>query len=227
MYSHRSTQRYKSRPFVSHYWDCRLRGRPPGTPKSDNPEKKKRKRTARERDLCHVKIKVVEYFPQAESNTNIMPVNSTPAPPAPTTVPGIFTWALDNPESTRKTSGQAFQTITPSHSLPPNHPGANGARYYTIQRVNGNGANGKNDGVAGGHRHTLEESDRVKKNSVQRYLNRETKDKRHKMVCSICWDLDLPACYVTALTSYHPHTSVTHYLHCNIHLETIPSNFPL
>jgi hypothetical protein len=204
VYSHRSTQRYKNRPFVSHYWDCRLRGRPPGTPKSDNPEKKKRKRTARERDLCHVKIKVVEYFPQAESNTNIMPVTSTPAPPppAPTTVPGIFTWALDNPESTRKNSGQAFQTITPSHSLPPNHPGANGARYYTIQRVNGNGANGKNDGVAGGHRHTLEESDRVKKNSVQRYLNRETKDKRHKMVCSICWDLDLPACYVTVLTSH-------------------------
>src|ERR1700716_2847606 len=63
VYSHRSTQKYKRKPFVSHYWDCRLKGRPPGTPKSDDPTKKKRKRTARERDLCDVKIKITEYFP--------------------------------------------------------------------------------------------------------------------------------------------------------------------
>ncbi|KAI9848115.1 MAG: hypothetical protein M1838_000640, partial [Thelocarpon superellum] len=65
VYSHRSTQRYKRKPFVSHYWDCRLKGRPPGTPKSEDPNKKKRKRTARERDLCDVKIKITEYFPGA------------------------------------------------------------------------------------------------------------------------------------------------------------------
>jgi hypothetical protein len=129
-----------------------------------------------------------------------MASNTTPdpPPPPPINVPGVFTWALDNPDNTRKNSGQAFQMIAPGHTFPPDHPGANGARYYTIQRVNGNGANGKNDGVAGGHRHTLEESDRVKKSSVQRYLNRETKDKRNKMVCSICRDLDLPA-YVTII----------------------------
>jgi hypothetical protein len=38
VYSHRSTQHYKRKPFVSHYWDCRLKGRPPGTPKSDEEE---------------------------------------------------------------------------------------------------------------------------------------------------------------------------------------------
>ncbi|KAI9685220.1 MAG: hypothetical protein M1820_010829, partial [Bogoriella megaspora] len=65
IYSHRSTQKYKRKPFVSHYWDCRLKGRPPGTPKSNDPNKKKRKRTARERDLCDVKIKITEYLPGA------------------------------------------------------------------------------------------------------------------------------------------------------------------
>ncbi|EEH40774.2 hypothetical protein PAAG_02750 [Paracoccidioides lutzii Pb01] len=65
VYSHRSTQKYKRKLFVSHYWDCRLKGRPPGTPKSRDPSKKKRKRTARERDLCDVKIKITEYFPGA------------------------------------------------------------------------------------------------------------------------------------------------------------------
>ncbi|KAF2652867.1 hypothetical protein K491DRAFT_28681 [Lophiostoma macrostomum CBS 122681] len=62
VYSHRSSQRHKRKRFVSHYWDCRLKGRPPGTKKSTDPEKKKRKRVARERDLCEVKIKITEYF---------------------------------------------------------------------------------------------------------------------------------------------------------------------
>ena len=68
VYSHRSTQKYKRKPFVCHYWDCRMKGRPPGTPKSDDPAKKKRKRHARERDLCDVKIKITEYFPGAPLN---------------------------------------------------------------------------------------------------------------------------------------------------------------
>src|SRR6201995_284667 len=67
VYSHRSTQKYKRKAFVSHYWDCRLKGRPSGTPKSDDPNKKKRKRQARERDLCDVKIKITEYFSAGEA----------------------------------------------------------------------------------------------------------------------------------------------------------------
>ena len=61
VYSHRSTQRYKRKPFVSHYWDCRMKGRPPGTAKSTDPGKQKRKRVARGRDLCDVKIKITEH----------------------------------------------------------------------------------------------------------------------------------------------------------------------
>lgn len=61
-----------------------------------------------------------------------------------------------------------FQTPRP-------HPGLNGARYFTIQRVNGNGGNGKGDGVAGPHKHTLADSDKVKKNSVVRWIVREGK----------------------------------------------------
>ena len=53
----------------------------------------------------------------------------------------------------------------PNPSLPVNHPGSNGGRYFTIQRANGNSANGKNDGLSGSHQHTLEESHRVKKSN--------------------------------------------------------------
>ncbi|RGP65227.1 hypothetical protein FLONG3_9314 [Fusarium longipes] len=125
VYSHRSTQRYKQKPFISHYWDCRMKGRPPGTPKSDDPNKKKRKRTSRQRDLCDVKIKITEHFPSSCSELG--------------------------------------QNNLPDADLA-------GHRLWTIQRVNGNGGNGKGDGVAGPHKHTLERSDEIKKNSVQRYL---------------------------------------------------------
>ena len=77
---------------------------------------------------------------------------------------------------------QPFGMLAPSAGLPVGHPGAAGQRYYTIQRVNGNGGNGKGDGVAGPHKHTLEESDKVKKNSVQRYLVKEEKEKKKTQV---------------------------------------------
>ena len=54
--------------------------------------------------------------------------------------------------------------------------GSSSKKFYTFQRVNGNGGNGKGDGVAGPHKHTLEESDRVKKNSVIRWQAKIDKD---------------------------------------------------
>ncbi|PON20784.1 hypothetical protein TGAM01_v210385 [Trichoderma gamsii] len=150
VYSHRSTQRYKRKPFISHYWDCRMKGRPPGTPKSDDPAKKKRKRSARERDLCDVKIKITEYFPDAGAEA-----------------------ALDRDVAAAIAAGTAAASAVVS----------TGQRFWTIQRVNGNGGNGKGDGVAGPHRHTLERSDEIKKSSVQRFVamkDREAKS-THKM----------------------------------------------
>lgn len=143
VYSHRSTQRYKRKPFVSHYWDCRMKGRPPGTPKSDDPAKKKRKRNARERDLCDVKIKITEYFPGAAIR-------------------------LDDDE----------QHTFVGDGLANGHPGTNGDKFWTVQRVNGNGGNGKGDGVAGPHKHSLEKSDEIKKSTVQRYLTTQQKEAR-------------------------------------------------
>ena len=66
-------------------------------------------------------------------------------------------------------------------------PGANGERYYTVQRVNGNGGNGKGDGVAGPHKHTLEESDRVKKNSIQRQFAKVEKERKKVQVRILCF----------------------------------------
>ncbi|KAL2839952.1 hypothetical protein BJY01DRAFT_250219 [Aspergillus pseudoustus] len=207
VYSHRSTQRYKRKPLVSHYWDCRLKGRPPGTPKSDDPNKKKRKRTARERDLCDVKIKITEYFPGyaagsggrgnvlggAGGETDHIPIPFSPGVGVETplsaadALPGVNVMLQQYPASTgggaagTDAENQPFGVLTPNPPLPDGHPGANGQRFFTIQRVNGNGANGKNDGVSGGHRHTLEESDRVKKNSVQRLLLKEARERKKSL----------------------------------------------
>ncbi|KAK2731563.1 hypothetical protein FQN57_003366 [Myotisia sp. PD_48] len=174
VYSHRSTQKYKRKPFVSHYWDCRLKGRPPGTPKTHDPSKKKRKRTARERNLCDVKIKITEYFPGSMCMSQRLgqgfeAISSTAQTSDPLIVP---------PSNSHLDGSQPFGVLTPSPSLPPGHPGATGARYYTIQRVNGNGGNGRSDAVQGPHRHTLEDSDRIKKNSVLRALLKEEKEKK-------------------------------------------------
>ena len=177
VYSHRSTQRYKRKPFVSHYWDCRLKGRPPGTPKSDDPNKKKRKRTARQRDLCDVKIKITEYFsgfaPELAQNESEPAFSSE-------LLPGVNTVFEHQPGdgSPSGRDAQPFGVLTPNPALPEGHPGVSGERFFTIQRVNGNGANGRNEGVGGGHRHTLEDSDRVKKNSVQRHMLNEARDRK-------------------------------------------------
>ncbi|KAK3695174.1 hypothetical protein B0T22DRAFT_372661 [Podospora appendiculata] len=140
VYSHRSTQPYKRKPFVTHYFDCRLKGRPPGTPKSNDPNKKKRRRLARERDLCDVKIKITEY--------------------------------TGGPDMATATVGGA--TGGDGSARPRPHPP--GVPYWTIQRVNGNAMNnGTGDGTPARHKHTLERSDEVKKNSVVRWLSTRNK----------------------------------------------------
>lgn len=81
VWSHRSTQASKSNiggsngvggnfPIKTHYYDCRLKGRPSGGTASlvnsgadgggGDANRKKRKRASRERDLCDMKIKVTE-----------------------------------------------------------------------------------------------------------------------------------------------------------------------
>ncbi|OTB03069.1 hypothetical protein M426DRAFT_322101 [Hypoxylon sp. CI-4A] len=157
VYSHRSTQKYKRKPFISHYWDCRMKGRPPGTPKSDDPSKKKRKRSARERDLCDVKIKITEYFPGA------------------TILPGDGDGGLSVAQSN---AYQSPQQPMFNDGLRPVEPHLNGDKFWTIQRVNGNGGNGKGDGVAGPHKHSLEKSDEIKKSTVQRYITAQEKESK-------------------------------------------------
>ena len=85
----------------------------------------------------------------------------------------------------QQSQSQPFGLLAPIAGLPIGHIGLAGQRYYTIQRVNGNGGNGKGDGVAGPHKHTLEESDRVKRNSVQRYMVKEEKEKKKIQVSGV------------------------------------------
>jgi hypothetical protein len=225
VYSHRSTQKYKRKAFVSHYWDCRLKGRPSGTPKSDDPNKKKRKRQARERDLCDVKIKITEYFSaeQAremgltqnelnESNalaggTGALVTESDAFAGDDNAAFSVDMNAANQAPSDMNGFGDLSANADPNfgllqlpRALPQGHPGADGKRWYTIQRVKGNPGGGAVRGTADpdddeadqslidsstrDHKHTLEDSDRIKKNSVQRWMMKEEKEKKRLSVCS-------------------------------------------
>ena len=148
-----------------------MKGRPPGTAKSNDPNKKKRKRQARERDLCDVKIKITEFFPGARALLGTDFPVETPANDNP--------FAPGRPSSNQQNSQPLG---VPRSNDQSSEPGNDGARYYTIQRVNGNGANGKGDGTAGSHKHTIEESDKVKKSSIHRYFIKEEKERRKSLV---------------------------------------------
>ena len=173
-----------------------MKGRPPGTAKSEDPTKKKRKRQARERDLCDVKIKITEYFPGARQIMDKEAEASLPPEPVVNTNDDFFSADL----SANVMSGQGASTQFPSRfpfiapsdgsmtrdgTMRLNHQSVESKRYYTIQRVNGNGANGKTDGTAGPHKHSLEDSDRIKKNSVLRHVLKQEKEKKKSEVCTI------------------------------------------
>jgi len=114
-----------------------------------------------------VKIKITEYFPTAGVLEDV----------------AISEDMLHDMHSMFPLQGNsAFNVLSaPSgSSLPENHPGANGRRYFTIQRVNGTGTQG--NGLGCGHQHSLEDSDRVKKNSVQRILLKEDKERKKSVV---------------------------------------------
>lgn len=204
VYSHRSTQRHKRKRFVSHYWDCRLKGRPPGTKKSTDPDKKKRKRVARERDLCDVKIKITEFFDQREYEEQLghRPPGGVELDPANSLIAGFVSNRGMSSDQDQPFYGPAHM-IPQQQSMGPwdvatnmHHVSMDAAQYtpepiavpakkfYTFQRVNGNGGNGKGDGVAGPHKHSLEESDRVKKNSVLRWMAKIDKTDRKKSLVS-------------------------------------------
>lgn len=152
-----------------------MKGRPAGTPKSDDPNKKKRKRVARERDLCDVKIKITEFFVGAtrddiQGHLNLQPRSQD----------------FRAEHILAKVNGSAMATTQPSFDSVVSGAVANGnttsalvpatQRFYTIQRVNGTGAGGtRGDQSCPTHKHTLEESDRIKKNSVVRWMAKPKK----------------------------------------------------
>ena len=165
---------------MSHYWDCRLKGRPPGTRKSEDPSKRKRKRQARERDLCDVKIKITEYFPEPNRQMGEEVSGSSRETPSNHNHPPSDSLGdLIQPQGTTRPFGALGLN---DGSFGADVPGSDGRKYYTIQRVNGNGGNGKSDGTAGPHKHSIEESDKVKKNSVVRRLLQEEKANKRSMV---------------------------------------------
>jgi hypothetical protein len=147
---------------------------------------------ARERDLCDVKIKITEYFDQDEYTEQVG--HRPPGAEAEATSSMAAHQQSASLDQNQQFFGQTqmMQRDVNGWDIPPNlaqftagpgpapPPRPPPKKYYTFQRVNGNGGNGKGDGVAGPHKHTLEESDRVKKNSVVRWLAKCEKDDRKK-----------------------------------------------
>lgn len=90
-----------------------MKGRAPGTPKSDDPAKRKRKRVAREKNLCDVKIRITEYAPPYHLPS------------------GAFLAEAADEEAAMREAIRAG--IAQGHTQ----------RLWTIQRVNGQGGNRK------------------------------------------------------------------------------------
>jgi len=183
VYSHRSTQNYKRNPFIAHYYDCRLKGRPAGTKKSEDPNKKKRKRTARERNQCDVKIKIVEFIPSVTTETKFGPGLAMQHSEAPASLgaPQLFTPdQVSDPAVVALTPGRPAWVVSSMSSGGASIMDAIAGRQriYTIQRVNGNGGNGKSDRIVGMHKHTLGYSDQTKKNSIERSTLKDQKESR-------------------------------------------------
>ena len=124
-----------------------------------------------------MKIKITEFFPGARTllGPDFEAIAANTSETLSTFLPGqSYGLATQQP--------QHFGMLALSEGPRLDQPGNKEERYYTIQRVNGNGGNGKGDGVAGPHKHTLEESDRVKKNSIQRHFLKEEKQKKKSQV---------------------------------------------
>lgn len=132
---------------------------------------------ARERDLCDVKIKITEYFDGAE-----LTEQTGQQPPVDAALDGNAFFAQSAMSAQGQVSPWAMQAMGPGISMAPAVP----KKFYTLQRVNGNGGNGKGDGVPGPHKHTLEDSDKVKKNSVVRWMLKNDKDKKKAQVGTFC-----------------------------------------
>ena len=146
---------------IAHYCDCRFKGRQPGTRRNVDPTKKKRQRTPRPLNLCDCKIKIVEHFA-----TGVVPQHPVdPNAPAGAFVPGHATTEL-------------FGMLTPSGTLPPDHPALNGGKYYTIERIHSNGCDGVGECVSCSHRHALELSDQTKSNFVVRTQLKAEKERK-------------------------------------------------
>lgn len=152
--------------------------------------------------MCDVKIKITEFFDRQEYEEQLgqRPPGTENDPPSSIPIhapvnPGQVGGQNQNPNPQFFGQGPLLpQQPAGGWDMPPNigdqsemniqqfvpQPNPPSQKFYTFQRVNGNGGNGKGDGIAGPHKHTLEESDRVKKNSVIRWQMKLDKDDKKK-----------------------------------------------
>ena len=125
-----------------------------------------------------MKIKITEYMAGAVP-PELYALSNQQSPLDTLNANSFFPQPQSALASPSQVSPWSMPTVGPAVSL---NQSPSGGKYYTIQRVNGNGGNGKSDGVAGPHKHTLEDSDRVKKNSVIRWMVKNEKDKKKTQV---------------------------------------------
>ncbi|KAI5788199.1 putative glutathione transferase [Pyronema domesticum] len=206
VWSHRSTQVSKNGPIKTHYYDCRLKGRPPGAaPSLSNPNRKKRRRVARERDLCDMKIKVTEAVDGVSGLS--MGVSMGSLSTAAGSMAAVSTGVGLSMEAASSMGGSSSMANASSMATAPSTSGSSiGASMATASSLStalmatapqmptptaqshlqqprewgpscDNGQPQVDDTGSGGmHRHTLAYSDSIKKCSVHRELLKKSKE---------------------------------------------------
>lgn len=207
VYSHRGTQYSRTKPFVNHYMECRLIGRPPGksvtntnhvginadenAPALEDTPRRTRKRKRREPHLCDVKIKITEYLSQAE----IQRVEELYA--AEHTADDLPPRCLGESSSDPVDQTNDHRILESTPAYPPDHPGATGQKWYTVSRVVVLSKRRKKPSAQQqnlddesnveseeetnlDHQHSLSDSDRIKKNSVIRQRKAIADDERRE-----------------------------------------------
>lgn len=129
---------------------------------------------ARERDLCDVKVKVTEYLAGATREDVLGHLSMQP---------GREGDAAEKIDRVLQPAGGWQPPLEPGEQRIELGPDGGLMRpFYTVQRVNASATGGEGDAerddAAGRHRHGLDESDRVKKNSVVRATLKSEKEMR-------------------------------------------------
>lgn len=135
---------------------------------------------ARERDLCDVKIKITEYLPGTPSAEILAHVRQQKQLDNAGISGSSVPFQVQDPSVQEPLSAWCppMSALAASVEQLAANVEQGSARLYTVQRVDGLTVNSQMGGNPG-HKHTLDDSDQVKKNSVIRWMVKSGRGQGH------------------------------------------------